>query len=128
MVKHLSDEWMALLGELAADFPETPGASARLQYVITGGPEGEIRYHHVIVNGRTVEHARGEDPEAEVTLTADYEDKVRIDRGELDASAAFMQGRVKIKGDMAKVMALLPLTARPEYQAILDQLRERTEF
>ncbi|MDP8987428.1 MAG: SCP2 sterol-binding domain-containing protein [Actinomycetota bacterium] len=128
MVKYLSPEWMELNKELAADFPETPGATARLQYVVTGGPDGDVRYHHVIENGRTLELALGDDPEAEVTLTASYADKLDIDRGELDASAAFMQGRVKCSGNMAKVMALLPLTNKPEYQAIQDRMREQTEF
>ncbi|MGI9119174.1 MAG: SCP2 sterol-binding domain-containing protein, partial [Acidimicrobiales bacterium] len=96
MVKYLSEEWMALTKELAADFPETPGATARLQYQITGGPEGEVRYHHVIENGHTLAHALGDDAEAEVTLTSSFEDKMKVDKGELDANAAFMQGRVKV--------------------------------
>lgn len=128
MVKYLSPEWMALTKELAADFPETPGATARLQYVVTGGPDGEVKYHHVIENGLTIEHALGEDPEAEVTLTTTYDDKMKVDKGELDANAAFMQGRVKITGNIAKVMALLPLTNKPEYRAIQDKVREQTEF
>lgn len=128
MVKYLSPEWMELNKQLAADFPETPGATARLQYVVTGGPDGEVRYHHVIENGRTLELALGEDPGAEVTFTASYDDKLAIDQGELDANAAFMQGRVKITGSMGKVMALLPLTSKPEYQAIQDRMREQTEF
>lgn len=127
-VKYLSPEWMALTKELAADFPEIPGATARLQYVITGGPEGEVRYYHVIDNGRTAEHALGDDPETEVTLTSSYDDKVKVDKGELDASAAFMQGRVKVTGNIAKVMALLPLTNKPEYKDILAKVREQTEF
>ncbi|MGI9120342.1 MAG: SCP2 sterol-binding domain-containing protein [Acidimicrobiales bacterium] len=128
MVRYLSEGWMALTKDLAADFPETPGASARLQYVITGGPDGEVRYHHVVENGRTLAHALGDDPEAEVTLTSSFEDKMKVDKGELDADAAFMQGRVKVTGNIAKVMALLPLTNKPEYKATLEQVREQTEF
>jgi putative sterol carrier protein len=128
MVKYLSPEWMELNKELAADFPETPGATARLQYVVTGGPDGEVRYHHVIENGHTLELALGDDPDAEVTLTASYDDKLKVDKGELDPNAAFMQGRVKIGGNIAKVMALLPLTNKPEYKEIQDKMREQTEF
>jgi putative sterol carrier protein len=128
MVKYLSPEWMALLKELAAEFPETPGASARIQYVITGGPDGEVRYYHVVDNGHTLEHTLGEDPEAEVTLTSSFDDKMKVDKGELDANAAFMQGRVKVTGNIAKIMALLPLTNKPEYKSILDKVREQTEF
>ena len=128
MAKYLSAEWMALTKDLAADFPETPGASARLQYVITGGPDGEVRYYHAIEDGHTLAHELGEDPDAEVTLTSTYDDKMKVDKGELDANAAFMQGRVKVTGNIAKVMALLPLTNKPEYKAILDEVRRQTEF
>jgi putative sterol carrier protein len=128
MVKYLSPEWMGLLKELAAEFPETPGATARMQYVITGGPDGEVRYYHVVDNGQTVEHALGNDPEAEVTLTSSYDDKMKVDKGELDANAAFMQGRVKVTGNIAKVMALLPLTNKAEYKAIQEKVRQETEF
>lgn len=128
MVSYLSSEWMALFKDLAAEFPETPGATARLQYVITGGPDGEVRYHHVIDNGNTLEHALGDDPEAEVTLTASYDDKMKVDKGELDANTAFMQGRVKVSGNIAKVMALLPLTNQAEYKAILAKVHDQSEY
>ncbi len=128
MVKYLSPEWMALFKELAAEFPEIPGATARMQYVITGGPDGEVRYYHVIDNGHTVEHALGDDLETEVTLTSSYDDKMTVDKGALDATAAFMQGRVKVTGNIAKVMALLPLTNKAEYKAIQEKVREQTEF
>lgn len=128
MVKYLSPEWMELFKEMAGAFPETPGATARLQYVVTGGPDGDVRYYHVVDNGRTVEHALGDDPTAEVTLTSSYDDRMKVDKGELDASTAFMQGRVKVTGNIAKVMALLPLTGKPEYEAIQAQVRHQTEF
>ncbi len=63
-----------------------------------------------------------------MTLTSSYDDKMKVDKGELDANAAFMQGRVKVTGNIAKVMALLPLTNKPEYKSILAKVREQTEF
>lgn len=128
MPKYLTQEWMDRARELAADFPETPGASVRMQQVITGAPEGEVRYYTVIEDGKTLEQALGEDPEAEVTLTNTYEDAVKILKGDLDVSAAFMQGRVKITGNMAKMMGLLPLTNKPEYKQIQEKLRAETEL
>jgi putative sterol carrier protein len=115
--------------QLTGDLPETPGASVRLQQVVTGAPGGDVTYHVVIEDGRTVAQALGEDPEgAEVTLIATYDDSVRILLGELDASAAFMQGRVKVTGNMAKVMALLPLTNSPEHRQAQAQLRDDTQL
>ena len=62
-------------------------------------------------------------PTADLTLTLTYEDSVKVQSGELDANAAFMQGRMKVAGNMAKFMQLLPLTTSPEYQALQAQVR-----
>jgi putative sterol carrier protein len=129
MPKFLTQEWMDRARELAADFPETPGASVRLQQVVTGAPGGDVTYHTVIEDGRTLVQALGEDPEgAEVTLTNSYEDAVQVLQGELDASAAFMQGRIKVTGNMAKMMALLPVTSTPEYRQLQERLRAETQL
>jgi putative sterol carrier protein len=128
MPKYLSQEWMDTAKQLAQDFPETPGASVRMQQVVTGGPDGDVKYYTVIENGKTIEQSLGEDPNAEVTLTNSYEDAVKIMKGELDANAAFMQGKVKVTGNMAKMMSLMPLTSKPEYKQIQEKLRAATEF
>jgi putative sterol carrier protein len=128
MAKYLSDEWMSMAKDKAQEFPEKPGASARMQYVVTGGPDGDIKYYTVIENGNTQEQTLGEDPEAEITLTTSYEDSVKVAKGELDANAAFMQGRVKVTGNMGKLMSLMPLTQSPEYKSIKEKIRAETEF
>jgi putative sterol carrier protein len=128
MPKYLSQEWMDTAKQLAQDFPETPGASVRMQQVITGAPDGEVKYYTVIENGKTTEQTLGEDPNAEVTLTNSYDDAVKIMKGELDANAAFMQGKVKVTGNMAKMMSLMPLTSKPEYKQIQEKLKASTEF
>jgi putative sterol carrier protein len=128
MAKYLTQEWMDRAKELAQDFPETPGATVRMQQVVTGAPEGDVTYYTVIENGKTLEQNLGDDPQAEVTLTNSYDDAVKIMKGELDANAAFMQGRVKVTGNMAKIMSLMPLTNKPEYKDIQEKLRSETEF
>ena len=63
-----------------------------------------------------------------MTLTESYEDAMRIQKGELDANAAFMQGRVKVTGNMAKLMAMLPITNSAEYKQLQVETLEITEF
>ena len=128
MAKYLTQEWLDLQSELAKTFPEKPGASARMQYVATGAPDGDAKYYTVIENGKILENALGEDPQAEFTLTQSYDDSVKVLKGELDANAAFMQGRVKVTGNMGKLMSLMPLTQSPEYKAIAGELAGQTEF
>jgi len=128
MPKWLSQEWLDESKKLAESQPERPGASARMQYVVTGGPEGDIKYYWVLENGKLLESQLGEMSDAEVTLTQSYDDAKKIQQGELDANAAFMQGRVKVTGNMAKLMALLPLTNAPEYKALQEQIGGITEY
>jgi putative sterol carrier protein len=126
--KYLSQEWLDLQKELAQDFPERPGATARMQYVVTGAPEGDVSYYQVIENGKMQESSLGTDDQAEFTITQSYDDSVKILNGELDANAAFMQGKMKVTGNMGKLMSLMPLTQSPEYKDIQAKVAEQTEL
>jgi len=128
MPKFLSAEYLELQKTLGESQPERPGATAKMQYVVKGGPDGDVSYYWVLENGKLLEAALGENPESEVTLTQSYEDAVKIAKGELDPNAAFMQGRIKVTGVMQKLMALMPLTNAPEYKELQKQLRAETEF
>ena len=128
MPKYLSQEWLDEGRTLAESQPERPGASAKMQYVVTGGPEGDIKYYWVLDNGKLLESHLGEIADADFTLTLSYDDSVKVAQGELDANAAFMQGRMKVAGNMGKLMQLMPLTNSPEYKALQDEIRGITEF
>ena len=128
MSKWLSQEWLDETRKMAEGQPERPGASARMQYVVTGAPDGDIDYYWILENGKITESKLGRDTDAEVTLTTAYGDALKIQKGELDANAAFMQGKVKVTGNMAKVMALLPITNSPEYKQLQTEIAAITEF
>jgi predicted lipid carrier protein YhbT len=129
VARYLTQEWLDEARALASDQPERPGATVRMNYVVTGGPDGaDVTYYTIVENGRLVESRLGALEDPEVTLTASWEDSVSIARGELDANAAFMQGKVKVVGNMAKLMSLLPLTNGPEYRAVQERVRAITEF
>lgn len=57
----------------------------------------------IIIDGDGV---RAGDDEADVTLSADAETFQEILEGELNATAAFMGGRLKVDGDMGMAMKL----------------------
>ena len=129
MAKYLTQEWLDESRKLAEDQPVRPGATAKMQYVVTGAPEGEdIKYYWVLEDGKLLDSQLGEAADADFTLTMSYDDAKKVQQGELDPNAAFMQGRMKVSGNMAKLMSLLPLTNSPEYRALQEQIREITEF
>jgi len=128
MPKWLTQEWLDEERRLAESQPERPGASSRMQYVVTGGPDGDVRYYWILENGKLLDSQLGELSDSEVTLTTNYDDAMKVQQGELDANAAFMQGRIKVTGNMAKLMALLPITNSPEYKQFQEELRQVTEF
>jgi hypothetical protein len=128
MSKWLTQEWLDQTRSMAENQPERPGASAKMQYIVTGGPDGEIKYYWLLENGKLLDSQLGEMPDAEVTMTQTYEDAQKIQKGELDANAAFMQGRIKVSGNMAKLMALMPLTNAPEYRELQKRIQEITQY
>ena len=128
MAKFLSQEWLDLQKDLAQEFPERPGATARMQYKVTGGPDGDVAFYTVIENGKMLENALGDDPQAEFTMSVGYDDFAKTSKGELDANAAFMQGRLKVTGNMGKLMTLMPLTQSAEYKAISEKVNAQTEY
>jgi putative sterol carrier protein len=128
MTKWLTQQWFDETRAMAADQPPRPGLTALLQFDITGGPEREFSYHWVLEDGRLVSSAGGAAERPDVTLTLAWGDAVAVQRGDLDPSVAFMQGRMKVAGSMAVMMALLPVTNTPGYQHLQQRIAAVTEF
>jgi len=128
MFKWLSKDWIEETRKMAESQPERPGASASIQYVINGGPDGEVRYYWVLENGKLLDSKVGDVPEPDITMTQTYDDAMKIQKGDLDPNAAFMQGRIKVAGNMAKLMSLMPLTNAPEYKELQKEIQAITEY
>ena len=79
------------------------GLDAVIQFKFTGAEAGE--WYATIKDGK-VEVAQGVHPSPKMTLTADSADYVKIFTGELDGMQAFMQGKLKLAGDLNLAMKL----------------------
>ena len=92
---------------LAADaaFSEAiAGVELGLQFVVMDHPvDGEVDYYFHIAGG-SAELARGRLDNADVTVTNDYQTAVGISKGDLNTQMAFMTGRLKVAGNMAKLL------------------------
>ena len=82
------------------------GVDAVVQFKFTGDEAGE--WNATIKDGK-VDVARGEHPSPRMTLTAESSDYVKIFTGELDGMQAFMQGKIKLAGDLNLAMKLMQM-------------------
>ena len=127
MTRWLSDEWFETTRALAVDLQGPPELSARVQVVVTGGPDGDVPSLCELAGGRLASCAPGRIGDPEVTLTVGWEDGRALANGELDPGAAFMQGRMKITGSMAVLLDLLDATATPAYRELRRLVAESTD-
>jgi putative sterol carrier protein len=74
-----------------------------VQFDVSGAPEGDVTYFLKVADG-TTETSRGPLEDADVTVSSDYETSQAISKGELNVQMAFMTGKIKVGGNMAKVM------------------------
>lgn len=105
-VKFLSEEWATATTEAlnSSDaFKQAAGSNSVKLNNVVNTPEGEQKYYFKVDNGQ-VEVALGELPDAEATLTQDYDTAAAIAKQEMNGTAAYMSGKLKIAGDMMKLM------------------------
>jgi putative sterol carrier protein len=108
-VKFLSAEWArAVQDALNANdsFKSAAGSqNASVQQVVTS-PEGETRYWFKLEGGQAT-IAIGDAPDAvDATITQDYDTAVALSKNELSGTAAYMSGKLRVSGDLMKLMQL----------------------
>jgi putative sterol carrier protein len=102
--KFLTDEWAKAVSDgLAASEPFTSSAAMSLQFVVNDAPEGEAKFY-MDSTGETPVQAMGEMENPDVTITSSYETASAIFKGDLNTQMAFMTGKIKVAGNMAKLM------------------------
>ena len=90
---------------------EKAGATnATINFDLSGEQGGQW---HVNVGNGAASSGKGLAENPNLTFLADARDYVKIALGQLDPTAAFMQGKVKIKGDMGLAMKFGSMFKRP---------------
>lgn len=123
-LEFLSDEWFVEAKKLADAAGTDAGGAGdlTLNIVVTGGPSGDKEIH--MANG---EFAQGLVDNAPTKMTVPYEvaKSVFIEGNQQAGMQAFMQGQIKVEGDMSKLMAMQtqqPSAGQAELQAKLKEI------
>ena len=108
MAKFLTAAWMDALTEQinAHDGFKSAIASVdlTLQFETSDPPEGTEAVYHIAIADGTATAAPGAAEGADATIGSTYETAVAISKGELNTQMAFMTGKLKVSGNMAKLM------------------------
>ena len=101
MARFLTGEWLDELQELGAGPAPFGEVTGRVQMVVTGGPDKDVKYVLVLDGGRVAEAPAGTATDADLTLTVEYRERGGDAAGRLDPSVAFMQGRSRRRATRA---------------------------
>jgi putative sterol carrier protein len=107
-VKFLTEEWAQEV-ETAINaneaFTRAAGSqNAKIQQVVSTG-EGEKRYWFQLEGGKAT-LGIGDIDGPDATITQDYDTAVALSKNELTGTAAYMSGKIKVSGDLMKLMQL----------------------
>lgn len=107
MSKFLSEEWAA---EVTAALDDHEGwknaigtADLGIQFQTEDSPEGEVNYYLSAKGGKAA-MSLGELEAPDVTVKQSYDTASAISQGQMNTQTAFMTGKLKVSGNLAKLM------------------------
>jgi hypothetical protein len=127
----LSPTWFEAVEQLRGELPE--GAASipvrvTLNLLVTETPWGETVEAHVDTSSGLLVIDRGqiENPDLHVTVDHHTARAILIEGNPQAAMTAFMAGKIKIEGDMAKLIALQTSTPSAAALKFAEQIRALT--
>ena len=130
----LSAEWIDAakkIREEAGSPANPPAHTMRMNQVITGAPfdDGADIKAHMDTTGGEIEMDLGhlENPDLTVTLDYDTAKAILVDGNPQAGMQAFMAGKIKVEGDMTKMMAMQAAPPDPAAVEIANKIKEITE-
>jgi len=129
----LSDEWMEAAKAIRDEYQDQvkpPAHSIRMNQIVTDVPFSDDPIHtHLDTSGGEAVMETGHLDDPDLTVTTDYATAkaITVDGDAQQAMQAFMQGKVKVQGDMSKLMLLQQQPADPVQDEIQAKVKEITE-
>ena len=129
----LSDEWLDEARSIRAEYEGHGGSiehSVRMNLIVEEVPfgEGSIDAHADTSTGELVLDVGHIDPvDLKVTIGYDIARALLVEGNPQAGLQAFMQGRIKVEGDIAKLMALQSASPDPTAAEIASRIQAITE-
>src|SRR5690625_2460953 len=106
-VRYLSPEWLAAAAEALADDPTlrevASDVDVTIEQTFADGPEGTVCWHVVLREGQAT-LTPGPTEHADLRFTTTWNTAVAIARAETAAPAAFIDGRLRVGGDLSLLL------------------------
>ena len=106
-VKFLSPDWAAEVSSALNShqgFKSAIGnADLGIAFNVTGATEGDVSYYLKTTGGQA-DLGLGNLDSPDVTVGSSYDTAASISKGELNTQTAFMTGKLKVGGNLAKLM------------------------
>jgi hypothetical protein len=126
----LSDEWFVEVRRIidAGTLDVPPGANLRMNLVVTETPFDTDRHVHVLMADGAADWGHGHVEIVDLTITADYPTARELFfSGDLQvALQALFEGRIKLQGDLTKLMAAQAAGAGPGSPGLAEALADIT--
>jgi len=106
-----SDEWFTEATSRLASAPRAevePGRTQRVVLELTGGPSSAVHAMTLSVSGEGSSLEAGDHLMADVVLRLNWDVARAISEGTLESATAIRDGRLKVRGDVAVLVNLLP--------------------
>ncbi len=129
----LSDEWLDEAKSIRAEYEGRGGTiehSVRMNLVVVEVPfgEGQVHAHADTSTGELVLDLGHIDPaDLKVTIGYDVARAILVEGNPQVGLQAFMQGKIKVDGDIAKLMALQTASPDPTAAEIAARIQAITE-
>ena len=125
-MKFLSEEFFDAW--TAAARPTLGGATGSIAVKTEGGPDGKVNFTVAIDDGRVTGVSPGAQKGADLELTMPYDLAADLLRGDEDPAIAFMRGTLKLSGDMAMWLEILPVWRARHAAGDASAVAASTEF
>ena len=129
----LSDEWMEAAKAIREEYKGKGAPVAhvvKMNQIITDVPFGDGTINaHMDTSSGELEMDLGHVDAPDVTVTLDYPTAkaIFVEGNPQAGMQAFMAGKIKVQGDMTKLMAMQSAPPDPSAQAVADRIKEITE-